>query len=155
MLFYLVSIAIRLLQPVNDIIIDNIDNFFPWLSSTFDGNIGLKLLGVVVLILTLAVSLLLVLIPMLPSVLYFFGYIVALKGIHKIIEFADGKLFSGVALPREIVIFIIAFVLIMVMNVIIEQIYELIQDLSLKPVCLTAKGIKRGVKGLTDKFRRH
>ena len=43
----------------------------------------------------------------------------------------------------------------MVMNVIIEQIYELIQDLSLKPVCLTAKGIKRGVKGLTDKFRRH
>ncbi len=154
-LFYLVSIAIRLLQPVNDIIIDNIDNFFPWLSNTFDGNIGLKLLGVVVLILTLAVSLLLVLIPMLPSVLYFFGYIVALKGIHKIIEFADGKLFSGAALPREIVIFIIAFVLIMVMNVIIEQIYEFIQDLSLKPVCLTAKGIKRGVKGLTDKFRRN
>lgn len=154
-LFYLVSIAIRFLQPVNDIIIDNIDNFFPWLSSTFNGNAGLKLLGVVVLILTLAVSLLLVLIPMLPSVLYFFGYIAALRGIHKIIEFADGKIFAGAVLPREICIFIIAVALIMVMNVIIEQIYEFIQDLSLKPAYLTAKGIKRGVKGLTDKFRRH
>lgn len=148
-LFYLVSIAIRLLQPVNDLVIDNIDNFFPWLSDTFNGNIGLKLLGVVVLIATLAVALLFVLIPMLPSVAYFFGYIVVLKCTHQLIELADaklfGKLFGDTLFPREFLTFIMAFLLIILMNIIIEQIYELIQDLSIKPICFVINKIKTGI----------
>lgn len=158
-LFYIVSIAIRLLQPVNDLVIDNIDNFFPWLSDTFNGNTGLKLLGVVVLVVTLAAALLLVAVPMLPSVLYFFGYIAVLNLTQRLIGTVDsevfGKIFKNILLPREIFTFITAVVLIMVLNVITEQIYELIQGLSLKPAYLTVKGLKKGISGIADKFRRN
>lgn len=158
-LFYIVSIAIRLLQPVNDFVIDNIDNFFPWLDDTFNGNTGLKLLGVVVLVITLAAVLLFVAVPMLPSVLYFFGYIAVLNLTQRLIETVDsevfGKIFKNIPLPGEIFTFITAIVLIMVLNIITEQIYELIQGLSIKPAYLTVNGLKKGISVIADKFRRN
>lgn len=156
-LFYLLSILIKFLQPAVDKIADNADKLFNLSSS--GSNIAIKILVLVLFLLVLAIGLLGVFIPMLPSILYFFGYIIAFKYVKQLITFIDlkcfAKVFGDTLFPREFLSFVAAFLIVIAVNIILEQIYELIQRLSLKPAELTAKGIKKGVLHFADKIRTH
>lgn len=156
-LFYVISVVMKFISKYIDTI-SILDNFFPSIGKIFGTSIGTKLFGTFVLLIIFFLTVILILIPLMPTFIYYVIYLIVLTVNLLVVQILDNvcfdKIFGDTFFPREVLTAVLALTLVMVMNILVERLYEKIQGLSMKPAYWTVNGIKKGVLAVRDKFKR-
>lgn len=104
------------------------------------------LAGLLVILLTFVV----VFLPMLPVIVYFFGYLSLSDIVVDFIKYIDTSLVGGIFgetfFPREFLSFVAAFIILIVFNILLERIYAVMQKLSIYPAYRLLLLFRRGKK---------
>jgi len=144
-LLYILSVVIAKIMDNSDFGLHTILEF---LTPENGSGIFIGILALIGGLLVIVLGFCFVMLPMLPVIIYFFGYLSLSDSVVNFINHLDasafGSIFGETFFPREVLSFIAAFLILAVFNIILERIYSLMQKYSIYPAYMILRMFKRG-----------
>lgn len=160
-IFYIMSVLVNLFIDIDF----NSERFHlnmePWSIAGSKIGVAIGLIFVIALIILLIILLIVfcfIIVPMFlfavpptaVTYIYFFAYLIVYRLCTDLIEAVNGKIMqNGESLLLELIIFILASLIILALNLLLSKIFEIIRDWSIKPAKVYVNLIRKAVQ----KFR--
>lgn len=149
--FYPLCFVMKFLHKLFELIIPSGSIKLP---DIYDSSAVFKIIAAVVVIALLIImisAILLIItgivIPSLVNLIYFALYTGVMGLAKRIIEFTDaniiGKIFGNTLFPREVISALIGFIIIILINLLMEKVLEFAQEISIKPLLSTIDMVKK------------